>query len=95
MLSKEKSDQLTPRQIVRLAAAIPINNMVAIAEGFMDISDTTIKNLQYVYRHNAEAFNREVIKYWANKNPVDQVQVNNIAHSTFSYAFTRRSSFYI
>ena len=38
---------LTRKQIVRLAAAISADNMAAIAEGYMDIDDATIKNLQY------------------------------------------------
>ena len=37
MATCEKKECLTPRQIVRLAAAISANNMAAIAEGYMDI----------------------------------------------------------
>ena len=62
------SEQLTPKQIVRLAAAISANNMRAIAEGYMDIDDTTIKNLQYKNKDNAEAFNREIIRRWTSRN---------------------------
>ena len=58
---------ITPRQIVRLAAAISADNMAAIAEGYMDISDETIKNIRRD-TSNSEAFNREILKYWINKN---------------------------
>ena len=37
------TNQLTRKQIVRLARAISMNNMAAIAEGYMDIDDATIK----------------------------------------------------
>ena len=77
MASKfEKGQELTPNQIVRLAAAISADDMAAIAEGYMDIDDAVIKNLQYENRGQAQAFNREVIKLWKNQNPDDQVQVN-------------------
>ena len=60
-------DQLTPQQIVRLAAAISMNNMAAIAEGYMAIDDATIKNKKSENKDDAEAFNREIIKIWRNK----------------------------
>ena len=56
------SEQLTHRQIVRLATAISDHNMAAIAEGYMDISDETIKNVKYENKGNPEAFNREIIR---------------------------------
>ena len=59
---------ITPRQIVRLAASISAGNMAAIAEGYMDISDETIKNKKFENKDDAEAFNRETLKYWINKN---------------------------
>ena len=68
-------ERLTPRQIVRLAAAISADNMAAIAEGYMDISDETIKNKKFENKDNAEAFNRDIIKQWAYRNPDNQVQV--------------------
>ena len=70
-------DQLTRKQIVRLAAAISADSMASIAEGYMDISDETIKNLQYENKGQAQAFNRDVIKHWmyGNSGPT-QIQVN-------------------
>ena len=61
--------QLTNRQIVRLAAFIPADNMAAIAEGYMNISDETVKNFRYENRGQAQAFNREIITFWINTNP--------------------------
>ena len=59
---------ITPRQTVRLAAAISAGNMAAIAEGYMNISDETIKNKKFENKDDAEAFNREILKYWINQN---------------------------
>ena len=75
------------RQIVRLAAAISANNMAAIAEGYMDISDETIKNKKYENKDDAEAFNREIIKYWLRKNPQEQVRVRSL----FAYLCTPKN----
>ena len=69
------ADRLTPQQIVFLASAISAKNMAVIAEGYMDIDDVTIKNLQYENKDDAKAFNREVIRTWANRIPENQVQV--------------------
>ena len=66
--SNEKEGYLTSKQIVCLATAISADNMTAIVEGYMDISDETIKNKKYENKDDAEAFNREILKYWINKN---------------------------
>ena len=66
--------RLTRKQIVRLAAAISADNMESIAEGYLDISDETIKNIRRD-ASNSEAFNRDVIKHWTYKNPDCQVMV--------------------
>ena len=80
MATSEKKGYLTPRQIVRLAAAISANNMAAIAEGYMDISDETIKNKKYENKDSAEAFNREILKYWKNMNcGINEVRVSNVS----------------
>ena len=73
------TDQLTNNQIVRLAAIISANNMAAIAEGYMGILSETIKNKKYENKDDAEAFNREIIRYWMNKNPDNQVEVSVIS----------------
>ena len=79
MATSEPKVRLTPRQIVRLAAVITANNMAAIAEGYMDIDEATIKNKKYENKDSAEAFNREIIKFWINKNPgTNEVQVSKV-----------------
>ena len=76
-MTRSAEGQVTQRQIVRLAAAISADKMAAIAEGYLGISDETIKNTERDTR-NSEAFNREILKYWINKNPgPSQVKVGN------------------
>ena len=67
----DRGQQLTNRQIVRLASAITANNMAAVAEGYMDIDETTIKNKRYENKDDAQAFNREILKVWIYKNSRD------------------------
>ena len=68
MLKQEPDDHLTEEQIFRLADAISADNMMSIAFGYMDISNETIKNLRRD-ASNSEAFNRDIIKLWKNRNP--------------------------
>ena len=73
------NETLTPKQIVRLAVVISADNMAAIAEGYMGIEPETVKNLKYENRDNAQAFSREIIRHWANKNSgPNQVEVFQI-----------------
>ena len=81
MASKEDNGCLSAQQIVRLARAIPANNMAAIAEGYRDIDDATIKNLQYENKDDAEAFNREILRYWENRHPDQQIHVMKCNYS--------------
>ena len=83
MASKEDNGCLSAQQIVHLAAAIPANNMAAIAEGYMDIDDVAIKNLQYENKDDAEAFNREIIRHWTKRNPENQLHVIKFNYSNF------------
>ena len=72
MAARELSNGMT----VQLASAIAAKNMMAIAEGYLDITSETVKNKLYENPGDAEAFNREIIRYWANKNPgPEQVKV--------------------
>ena len=59
---------LNGEDVVKLAATIAANDMKMIAEGYMDIASETIKNIQFETGWDAEAFNREIIRLWANKN---------------------------
>ena len=76
------------QQIVRLGAAISANKMTSIAEGYMDIDDATIRNKKYENKDDAEAFNRAIIRHWANKNPENQVQVSEFFSSCFHRTLT-------
>ena len=73
--NNSENENLTPEQIVHLASAISANNMAAIAEGYLDISDEIIKNIKFETKDSAEAFNREIIKNWIYKNPENQLKV--------------------
>ena len=75
MTTEGDTGRLIPRQIVRLAHTISADNMAAIAEGYMGIDEVTIKHTERDTT-NAEAFNRQIIKLWANKNPKNQAQVS-------------------
>ena len=67
---------LSDRKIVQLAPAIAAKDMKTIAEGYLDIAPETVKNIDDEKRGDAEAFNREIIRYWRNRNPGrDQVKV--------------------
>ena len=74
-MATEDKTALTPKQIVRLASAISADNMECIAEGYLDLSPENIKNIRRD-ASNSEAFNRDVIRHWANKNSDDQVDVS-------------------
>ena len=81
MASNEPKGQFTRKQIVRLAANISLNNMAAIAEGYMDISEETIKNIKYENKDDAQACNREIKEYWWNQNTSgDQILVSPISY---------------
>ena len=75
-----RNNDLSERKVVQLAAAISVNAMKTIAEGYLDIAPETVKTAEE-NRGDAEAFNREIIRYWRNRNPgPDQVEVilNNL-----------------
>ena len=73
--SGEPTGHVTRKQIVRLAAAISADNMESIAEGYMDISHETVKNIRRD-ASNSEAFIRDIIRHWAYRNPENQVEVS-------------------
>ena len=78
MAASRDPDQLTRRQIVRLASAISADAMESIAEGYMNLSSETLKNLWRENQGKAEAFSREIIRHWIYKNPDDQVKVSEL-----------------
>ena len=75
-MATEESHHLSERNIVQLAAAIAAKDMKTIAEGYLDITPETVKNRLYETLGDAEAFNRDIIRYWAIKNSgSEQVKV--------------------
>ena len=64
MATNHDPGQLIRKQIVRLSGAISADNMASIVEGYLDISDETIKNKKYGNKDSTEAFNRDIIKHW-------------------------------
>ena len=87
MASNDNEHELSQRQIVRLAAAISADNMTSIAEGYMDIRPEMVKNIRRD-ESNSEAFNRAIVRYWTNKHPENQVQVQIIKCDTLPFSFT-------
>ena len=64
--AEEPCGRMTQKQIVLLAAAISSDAMEVIAEGCMNISPETVKNIRRG-ASNLEAFNRDVLHHWTNK----------------------------
>ena len=64
---------LTNRQIQRLGAAISRDDMEMISVGYLNIDNNIVKNMKR--EENGEAFNREVIYHWRNKNARNQTAV--------------------
>ena len=74
-MATEESD-LSNSNISQLAAAIAATDMKTIAEGYLYIAPETVKNIQYENGWDAQAFNRDIIRHWANKNSgPEQVKV--------------------
>ena len=77
IMDEDNRGRLTNLQYVRLGKAISIHNMESIALGYFNIDEETIKNLHYEHRGNAEAFNRDILKMWANMHSdSNQVKVS-------------------
>ena len=68
--------RLTNAEIVPLAREISCQNMESIALGYLGFDQDVIDSLKIAPRENMEAFNRAILRRWANQNPGnDQVQV--------------------
>ena len=69
---------LTAQQLVLLANIIPVQEVLKIAEGQMNIRNSTIRNIEYTF-NNAERISQELIRTWCYKNgPQNQIQVISI-----------------
>ena len=68
-------DKLTNKDIIRLAEAIAAKHMEEIAMLYFDIDWEVVENSKKDHRDDAQAFNRDMIRKWAYKNPgPNQVQ---------------------
>ena len=67
-MASNQHGQLSGSQIVCLGKEISIHAMEAFAEGYLEISDATIKNLREQNKNDMEAVNRQLIKNWVNRN---------------------------
>ena len=67
---------LTSKQLIELSTAIPVQELLKIAEGYLDLDHAVIRNIVFDYRHS-EAITREMIRLWSYKNQTpDQVQAS-------------------
>ena len=78
MAMYEESDQLSGRQIVRLAGIVPRDIMESLSIKYMDTTTATVEDLRRKTRTNELEFNRSIIRSWLNRNPDNQRQVCNI-----------------
>ena len=76
MESNENKGRLNGRKITLLAHSVSGKGMEQIAKKYLNISHETIQNLRYENKENIEATTRNMIRYWARRNPEpDQVKV--------------------
>ena len=60
-----------------IRTCISSRDMESIALGYLDIEEETIKNFRDARRDNMEAFNRDIIRHWVDKNPEpNQIEVS-------------------
>ena len=68
---------LTTRHIVRLAHVMSIVDMETIALGYLDLEEEEVTSLRVEKKDQHEAFNRAVLRKWANKNSTQkQIKVS-------------------
>ena len=72
-MAEAEDAPLTNQQIHRLGRVISRDDMESFALGYLDIDNAIIKNMKREER--GQAFNREVIYHWRNKNPKYQLTV--------------------
>ena len=65
--------KLTNKQIQRLGVVISRDVMETFAVGYLNIDISIVKNMKR--EESGEAFNREVIYHWRNKNPRNETMV--------------------
>ena len=75
MATDGKGKSLSNKQIQRLGAAISQPDMETIALGYFNIDYEILMSARAFRGGDYQAFNRDMIVRWANKNPTNQVQV--------------------
>ena len=76
MATGGNSGEITNRQYVELGRAISRPNMESIALAYLNIEQETIDSLKVKHREDIEAFNRDILRMWANRYVVlNQVKV--------------------
>ena len=71
MASEGNDSKLTNYQLVCLGRSITKPHMKSIALGYLKLDDENIKNIDSQNQGDFESFNRDVIKYWMNRNSGD------------------------
>ena len=80
----EEEGYLTTRQITRLAPVISITNMETIALRYLELEEEGIESLRVEKKDQYEAFNRAVLREWANKNSTPkQVKVQYLEMTSY------------
>ena len=77
---------LTQKQIVLLATVIPVQEIIKIGEGYLDIHHAEIQNIKFNNIGSAEAISREILRVWSYKNnTTNQSQVHVSGLSCFHF----------
>ena len=75
MAAGSESQQLTDEQIGQLAKVISEQNMEFLADEYLELKYETVISCRRMAEMDPEAFNREIIKRWRNRNPGNSRQV--------------------
>ena len=68
-VNEVKEGPLSLQQISHITAVISARDMAMIAEGYMDISQETIRSLQYENKESPDRFKRQIFATWCEANP--------------------------
>ena len=68
--------QLTSKQLIKLSSTIPVQEMIKIGEGYLNLEPAVIQNIVFDNRHS-QAITREILRAWSFKNQSsDQTEVS-------------------
>ena len=67
---------LNPRQLIQLARCISVQEVLKIAEGYLNLDDAVIKNIIHDNFGNSEGIAKEIFQRWSYQhNTTDQLEV--------------------